>query len=88
MLKLPALTWMIFPPAHRRIETMPPRQGVLLTGATGLLGQYLLHDLLARGHSVAVLVRDARRNAPSSGSPDLPPSGANASIASCPTRLS
>jgi thioester reductase-like protein len=46
-------------PAHRRIETMPELRGVLLTGATGLLGQYLLHDLLLKAHPVAVLVRDS-----------------------------
>jgi thioester reductase-like protein len=33
---------------------------VLLTGATGFLGRYLLRDLLAAGRPVAVLVRDAR----------------------------
>jgi thioester reductase-like protein len=33
------------------------RGGVLLTGATGLVGRYLLRDLLAGGHRVAVLVR-------------------------------
>src|SRR6516164_5206980 len=33
---------------------------ILLTGATGLLGRYLLRDLLASGRRVAVLVRDAR----------------------------
>jgi len=38
---------------------MPERRGVLLTGATGLLGQYLLHDLLLKAHPVAVLVRDS-----------------------------
>ena len=32
---------------------------LLLTGATGLLGQYLLHDLLAAGAKVACLARDA-----------------------------
>src|SRR5277367_3040091 len=47
-------------PAHRRIDTMPERRGVLLTGATGLLGQYLLHDLLLQAHPVAILVRDSR----------------------------
>jgi thioester reductase-like protein len=31
---------------------------LLLTGATGLLGRYLLRDLLAAGRRVAVLVRD------------------------------
>jgi nucleoside-diphosphate-sugar epimerase len=34
-------------------------QGIFLTGATGLLGRYLLRDLLASGYSVAVLIRDA-----------------------------
>src|SRR6516165_4708484 len=42
----------------RRIE-MPERRGVLLTGATGFLGQYLLRDLLRQAYPVAVLVRDA-----------------------------
>lgn len=40
---------------------MPERQSVLLTGATGLLGQYLLHDLLLKAHPVTVLVRDSRK---------------------------
>jgi thioester reductase-like protein len=40
---------------------MPEPRGVLLTGATGLLGQYLLHDLLLRGCPVAVIVRDSRQ---------------------------
>jgi nucleoside-diphosphate-sugar epimerase len=31
----------------------------LLTGATGLLGRYVLRDLLAAGHRVTVLARDA-----------------------------
>lgn len=33
---------------------------ILLTGATGLLGQYLLRDLLERGCDVAVVVRPSR----------------------------
>ena len=33
---------------------------ILLTGATGFLGRYLLRDLLASGRRVAVLARDAR----------------------------
>jgi len=33
---------------------------LLLTGATGFLGRYLLRDLLASGRRVAVLVRDTR----------------------------
>jgi thioester reductase-like protein len=36
---------------------MTARDGILLTGATGQLGRYLLRELLAWGHSVAVLVR-------------------------------
>jgi thioester reductase-like protein len=32
-------------------------RGILLTGATGLLGRYFLRDLLACGQSVAVLIR-------------------------------
>ncbi len=37
---------------------MAKRDSVLLTGATGFLGQYLLRDLLVAGRPVAVLVRD------------------------------
>jgi thioester reductase-like protein len=36
---------------------MPQRQAVLLTGATGMLGQYLLRDLLLADRAVAVLGR-------------------------------
>jgi thioester reductase-like protein len=39
---------------------MAGRDGVFLTGATGLLGRYLLRDLLHAGHRVAVLARDTR----------------------------
>jgi nucleoside-diphosphate-sugar epimerase len=42
---------------------MNRRQGVLLTGATGLLGRYLLRDLLLSGHPVAVLTRPGRGGA-------------------------
>jgi thioester reductase-like protein len=38
---------------------MPANQPVLLTGATGLLGQYLLRYLLQSRRPVAVLVRDS-----------------------------
>jgi thioester reductase-like protein len=38
---------------------MPNHRAVLLTGATGLLGRYLLRDLLLAGERVAVLVRDS-----------------------------
>ena len=33
----------------------------LLTGATGLVGRYLIRDLLSRGHRLAVLVRSSRK---------------------------
>src|SRR5262245_56042752 len=36
-----------------------PGSRVLLTGATGLLGRYLLRNLLSRGAEVAVLARDS-----------------------------
>ena len=35
---------------------------VLLTGATGLLGRYLLRDLFAAGHAVAVVARSSRND--------------------------
>jgi thioester reductase-like protein len=37
------------------------RNHILLTGATGLLGRYLLRDLLSSGRSVVALVRRSRR---------------------------
>ncbi|MCA9066237.1 MAG: SDR family oxidoreductase [Planctomycetaceae bacterium] len=36
----------------------------LLTGATGLVGRYLLRDLLLNGHEMAVVVRASRRQTP------------------------
>lgn len=33
----------------------------LLTGATGLVGRYLVRDLLLNGHNLAVVVRDSRK---------------------------
>jgi nucleoside-diphosphate-sugar epimerase len=33
----------------------------MLTGATGLVGRYLVHDLLSRGHRLAVLVRPTKK---------------------------
>jgi thioester reductase-like protein len=38
---------------------MGHRRGILLTGATGLVGRFLLRELLVAGHQVALLVRDA-----------------------------
>ncbi len=40
---------------------MPANTSVLLTGATGFLGRYLLRDLLLAGRRVAVLVRSPER---------------------------
>lgn len=40
---------------------MSSPRGIFLTGATGLLGRYLLRDLLASGRHVGVLVRDGPR---------------------------
>ena len=37
------------------------KQYTLLTGATGLLGRYLMRDLLLKGHRLAVLVRPCDR---------------------------
>ena len=34
---------------------------LFLTGSTGLVGRYLMHDLLARGQKLAVLVRGSKR---------------------------
>lgn len=38
---------------------MSAANGIFLTGATGLLGRYLLRDLLAAGRPVGVLIRDS-----------------------------
>lgn len=40
------------------------RKYVLLTGATGLLGRYLVRDLLLDGHRLAVVVRGTDRQTP------------------------
>lgn len=40
---------------------MRGRWRILLTGATGLLGRYLLRNLLLQGQGVAVLARDSRQ---------------------------
>lgn len=36
----------------------------LLTGATGLLGQYLTRDLMEAGHRVAILIRGSKKQTP------------------------
>jgi thioester reductase-like protein len=38
---------------------MQAGRAILLTGATGFLGRYLLRELLRAGHGVAILVRDS-----------------------------
>lgn len=46
----------------RKEHTLNPFSGyVLLTGATGFLGQYLLHDLMNLGVKVAVVVRPSKK---------------------------
>ena len=40
---------------------MPVSYYTLLTGATGLVGRYLIRDLLSRGHRLAILVRSSRK---------------------------
>lgn len=42
-------------------RVMPVSSYTLLTGATGLVGRYLIRDLLASGHRLAVLVRSSRK---------------------------
>ena len=42
-----------------------PRPGILLTGATGLLGQYIMRDLLCAGHQLVVVVRASKRDSAS-----------------------
>ena len=37
---------------------------IILTGATGLLGQYLLRDFLIRGHRIAAIVRGNKKSLP------------------------
>ena len=40
-----------------------PRRFLLLTGATGLLGSYLVRDLLLDGQELALVVRAGRKEA-------------------------
>jgi len=47
---------------HNELIQNTSRPYVFLTGATGLLGNYILRDLLLGGKRVAVLVRDSRKN--------------------------
>ena len=45
----------------RSSDAEPTFDYVLLTGATGLVGQYLIKDLLLAGQRLAVIVRPAKR---------------------------
>ncbi len=47
-----------------RITSEPSESYALLTGATGLVGQYLMRDLLLSGTRLAVLVRPGKREKP------------------------
>ena len=46
------------------VSASPPRDHILLTGATGLLGSYLVRDLLLDGQPLAVIVRRSRKQDP------------------------
>jgi uncharacterized protein (TIGR01777 family) len=45
------------------VAALPPRQTVLITGATGFIGRRLVHALNSAGHDVIVLARDPARAA-------------------------
>jgi uncharacterized protein (TIGR01777 family) len=51
------------PSAAGLVESLPPGQTVLVTGATGFIGSRLVEGLLARGHRVLVLTRDPQKAA-------------------------
>jgi uncharacterized protein len=45
------------PPAAPLVAALPPRQRLLITGATGFIGERLVAALAANGHDVTALVR-------------------------------
>ena len=51
------------------------KQFLLLTGGTGLLGRYLVRDLLASGVQLAVLARDRRGESAAGASKDSSATG-------------
>ena len=50
-------------PPEDLVTALPPRQTVLVTGATGFIGRRLVQALTAAGHHVIVLARDPARAA-------------------------
>jgi uncharacterized protein len=55
------LARMSSPPAGELVVGLPPRQTVLLTGATGFIGSRLAAGLTGAGHQVIALVRNPAR---------------------------
>ncbi|WP_327731837.1 NAD(P)H-binding protein [Streptomyces sp. NBC_00487] len=51
------------PQTHPQTETQAQAQRILVTGATGTVGRQVVAELLARGHAVRALTRDASRAA-------------------------
>ncbi len=52
------LARMVCAPAENLVEKLPPRQTVLVTGATGFIGSRLVAALSGAGHRVIALVRN------------------------------
>ncbi len=50
-------------PPEELVKALPPRQTVLVTGATGFIGRKLVDSLTVAGHDVIVLARDPARAA-------------------------
>jgi thioester reductase-like protein len=46
---------------HQNSQPRTQKRYTLLTGATGLLGRYIMRDLLLKGHKLAVLVRPTKK---------------------------